>query len=106
MILDRILYVASIAGLVAPSICLYGLHRVIRAINVADHAYYTTSGTIYADRITLVTIGLIVGLSIPFLRLHTLRQMAMLNLIAGILIMSCTIIAAITQLLMILPMTP
>jgi hypothetical protein len=105
-ILDAILYAGSIIGLLAPTTCLYGLYRIIKAMNVADHAYYTTSGTILAYRLTIVTLVLASGLSVPFLRLHTLRRMALLNVTAGILIMSFTIMAAITQVLVDLPMTP
>lgn len=106
VILDAILYTGSIFGLLAPTTCLYGLYRIIKAMNVGDRAYYTTSGTILAYRLTVVVIVLAAGLSVPFLRLHTLRRMALMNATAGILIMSFTILAAITQVLSVLPMNP
>ena len=106
LILDAILYAGSSVCLLAPTICLYGLRQCIKAMNVAGHEYHTTAGTMLAYRLTLVTIVLVVGVSVPFLRLDTLRRMALLNVIAGIVILSLTIMAGITQLIMVMPITP
>ena len=104
-ILDGIIFAGSILAIVAPSTCLYGLHRVVKAMTVAHPGYSATSGTLLAYQLTVIVLISMIALSLVFLRPHLLKQMAVLNIIAGILIISFTMLAALTQILLVLPMT-